>query len=291
MTWYERMNKAVDYIEENLCSDIDFEKISKIVCQSPVNFQRTFSIVTDISIIEYIRRRRMTLAAFDLQNSNEKVIDVALKYGYESPEAFARAFKETHGATPSNARKYGLPLKAFPRITFLLSVKGDAAMEYRIENKEAFTVYGIEGVFTTDDSKNVKDLPMFWWECRNDGRFYKLLESTNEPSLSRVHGICDYRNTGGNTYPYMIFAYQTKNCNTEGFTQVEVPAATWAIFKSEKHSVEQTSGVVQNLIKRVYTDWLPTAAYKKIDGYELELYLVSDVDKYYVETWIRVDPK
>jgi len=291
MDWYERMNKAVDYIEENICGDIDFDRISKIVYQSPVNFQRTFSIVTGMSVFEYIRRRKMTLAAFDLQNNNEKVIEVSLKYGYESPEAFTRAFKETHGASPSNARKYGLPLKAFPRITFLLSIKGDTVMEYRIEKKEAFSVYGIEGIFTTDDGKHLKDLPMFWWECRQNERFYKLLESTNEGSLSRIHAICDYRKTGGNTFPYMLFAYHTKNCSTEGFIQVEVPAATWAIFKSEKHSVEQTGSVVQGLIRRVYTDWLPTAAYKKIDGYELELYFVSDIDKYYEETWIRVEPK
>ena len=164
-------------------------------------------------------------------------------------------------------------------------------MEYRIEKKEAFTVYGIEGIFSTDDNKHLKDLPMFWWQCRQDGSFYALLESTNEGSLSRIHGICDYRKTGGNTFPYMLFAYRTSACNTEGFTQVEVPAATWAIFKSEKHTVEQTGAVVQNLIKRVYTDCLPTAAYKKVDGYELEAYFVSGLDQYYVETWIRVEPK
>jgi AraC family transcriptional regulator len=290
MTWYERMNMAVDYIEENLCGEIDFDKISKIVCQSPVNFQRTFSIVTDISVFEYIRRRKMTFAAFDLQNSSEKVIDISLKYGYESPEAFTRIFKETHGVSPSNARKYGLPLKAFPRITFLLSIKGDTVMEYRIEKKEAFSVYGIEGVFSTDNGKHLNDIPMFWQECLEDGKFDKLIKSTNE-SLSRIHAICDYRKTEGNTFPYMLFAYHTKNCKTNGFTQVDVPASMWAIFKSEKHTQEQTSEVVQNLSKRVYTDWLPSAAYKKIDGYELELYFVSDIDKYYAETWIRVEPK
>ena len=290
MNWHERMNKAVDYIEENLCGDIDFDKISEIVCQSAVNFQRTFSIVSDISVFEYIRRRKMTLAAFDLQNSNEKVIDISLRYGYESPEAFARVFKETHGASPSNARKYGLPLKAFPRITFLLSIKGDIPMDYKIEKKEAFSVYGIEGIFTTDDGQNLKDIPMFWMECLEDGRFDKLVKSTNE-SLSRIHAICDYRKTGGNTFPYMLFAYRNKNCNTNGFTEVEVPAATWAIFTSETHTAEQTGSVVQNLIKRVYTDWLPTAAYVKVDGYELELYFVSDNDNYYVEACIRVEPK
>jgi AraC family transcriptional regulator len=284
------MNKAIDYIEENLCGYIDFETISRIVCQSPVNFQRTFSIVTDISVFEYIRRRKMTLAAFDVQNSNVKVIDTAIKYGYESPEAFTRAFRETHGASPSNARKYGLPLKAFPRITFLLSVKGDKVMDYRIENKNAFQIYGIEGIFTTDDGRNLKEIPMFWDECMRDGRFEKLVKSTNE-ALSSVHAICDYRKTGGNTFPYMLFTYLTGNCNAEGYTKVDVPAATWAIFTSEKHSLEQTSGVVQGLTRRVYTDWLPTSAYKKVDGYEIELYLDADVDKHYVEIWIMVEPK
>jgi len=290
MNWYERMNMAIDYIEDNLCSDIDFEQIAKIVGQSPVNFQRTFSTVTDLSVFEYIRRRKMTLAAFDLQNSNDKVIDIAYQYGYESPEAFARVFKETHGASPSDVRKYSLPLKAFPRITFLLSIKGDAVMEYRIEKKEAFSVYGIEGIFTTDDGKNQHDIPMFWQECFEAGRYDKLLRSTNEP-LSRIHAICDYRKTGGNTFPYMLFAYRTPTCNTDGFVQVDVPAATWAIFKTEKHTQEQTASVFQNLVRRIYTDWLPTAAYSKVDGYELELYFTTDIDQYYVEAWIRVELK
>ena len=89
----------------------------------------------------------------------------------------------------------------------------------------------------------------------------------------------------------MLFAYHTKNSNTDGFTKVEVPAATWAIFKSEEHTQEQTSGVIRSLIKRVYTDWLPTASYKKVDGYELELYFNSSDGKHYVETWIRIEPK
>lgn len=290
MNWYERMNEAIDYIEDNLRSQIDFGKISKIVGQSSVNFQRTFGTVADISIFEYIRRRKLTLAAFDLQNSSEKVIDIALKYGYESPEAFARAFKDLHGASPSNARKYGLSLKAFPRITFLLSVKGDAVMEYRIENKEAFSVYGIEEIFDTDSEKTLKDIPAFWQKSWKTGKCDELLRSTNDPSSS-IHAICCYKETGENTFPYMIFAHKTKNCSTGGFSSVDVPAATWAIFKSENHTLEQTSGVIQSLNRRVYTDWLPTASYRKIDGYELEMYYCAGNNEFYAETWIRVEPK
>ena len=290
MNWYERMNIAIDYIEDHLTGDIDFEKISPIVCQSIAGFQRTFSIVTDISVFEYIRRRRITLAAFELQEKKAKVLDVALKYGYESPEAFTRAFKDIHGIPPTMARKKGAALKTFPRITFLLTVKGDSAMDYRIENKDAFRVYGIEGIFTTEDGKNLRDIPAFWLECMDSGQCDKLLASTHDPG-GRLHAICGYRDMGGSTFPYMIFAYQTKDSETDGFTAVEVPSATWAIFKTGKHTEEQTSDMIQSLTKRVYTDWLPTASYQKVDGYELELYFNTDDGMCYCEAWIRVEPK
>ena len=289
MSWYERMNEAIDYIEENLDGQIDFERISKIMCQSVVNFQRTFSIVTDITVNEYIRRRRMTLAAFEMQNSKVKVIDIALKYGYESPEAFTRAFKEIHGISPTAARKEGIPLKSYPRLTFLLSVKGDVAMDYRIESKEAFKVYGIERIFTTDGGKHLESIPNFWLETIKDGQLEKLAKSAN--GTSNVHSICQYRETGGNSFPYMLFAYLTNESETEGYVEVEVPSATWAIFRTPIHTEEETSNELQRLIKRVYTDWLPTANYEKVDGYELELYFRTDDGKCYCETWMRVMPK
>lgn len=135
MIWYERINDAFDYIEDHMDGKIDLDKVANIMCQSTVSFQRTFSIFMDISIYEYIRRRRMTLAAIELQTSSTKVIDVALKYGYESPESFTRAFKEIHGISPSAARKKGVQLNLFPRITFLLTVKGDIEMDYKTDNK------------------------------------------------------------------------------------------------------------------------------------------------------------
>ncbi|WP_102401210.1 methyltransferase domain-containing protein [Haloimpatiens massiliensis] len=135
MNWYERINEAFDYIEEHLDSIIDLDKVANIMCQSIVSFQRTFSIFMNMSIYEYIRRRRMTLAAIELQTNSIKVIDVALKYGYESPESFTRAFKEIHGISPSAARKKGVQLNLFPRITFLLTVKGDIEMDYEMYNK------------------------------------------------------------------------------------------------------------------------------------------------------------
>ena len=235
------------------------------------------------------------MAAFELQNSTIKIIDLSLKYSYESPEAFARAFQNLHGITPTSARNEGVSLKAYPRITFQISLKGDVAMDYRIIKKEPFTVYGIEGVFTTENGENFEAIPEFWKTAINDGRFDQLVKSANADQnngLCMVNSICDYRNTGGNTFPYMLFAMMTDKSNADGYTIVDIPTATWAIFKSREHTIEETSSVIQDLIKRVYTDWLPTANYERIESYELEMYYENPkTKKCYCETWIRVISK
>jgi len=160
-------------------------------------------------------------------------------------------------------------------------------MEYRIEQKEAFLVYGIEAIFSTEDEKMLKDIPDFWKESWESGKCGELLKSTNDPT-SNIHAVCGYRETGGNTFPYMIFTHCTEGCNTDGFTQIEIPESTWAIFKSENHTIEQTSSAIQSLIKRAHTDWLPSASYKKIDGYELELTYCVGEGLFYSEVWMRV---
>lgn len=134
MSWHERMNQAVDYMENKLCEGIDYDRAAKIAGQSRTSFQRTFSLLTDMSVSEYVRRRRLCLAAYELQCTNEKVIHIAMKYGYESPEAFTRAFKEIYGVSPSEARKDNVRLMYFPRISFQLTIKGDIVMNYENVN-------------------------------------------------------------------------------------------------------------------------------------------------------------
>ena len=122
MDWLQRMNNAINYIEDNLTNDIDFNEVAKVACCSVHHFQRMFSFITDVPLSEYIRRRRLTLAAFSLQKSDLKVIDISLQYGYESPEAFARAFQNMHGVTPTLARNAGVQLRAYPRISFQILI-------------------------------------------------------------------------------------------------------------------------------------------------------------------------
>lgn len=289
MEWLNRMNNAINYIENNLEDKMDYEKIARAACSSVYHFQRMFSFITNIPLSEYVRRRKMTLAAFELQNSDIKIIDLALKYGYESPEAFTRAFQAVHGITPTSARRNGANLKAYPRISFQMSMKGDSEMNYKIVQKEAFQVYGVERIFDTKDGENLREIPQFWLELRDNGEYKKLQNSANYPHTI-LNSICGYKEIEGSKFPYMICTLKTPLSDTQGYTVVDVPASTWAVFVNEPHSIEETSKEIQSLVSRVYTDWLPTSNYDIDPGFEFEMYYTIN-EKFYEETWIRVLPK
>lgn len=145
MDWYKGMNDVVLYIEENLTQAIAYESLARIVGCSVFEFSRIFSFMAGVPISEYIRRRRLSQAVFDIQNGTGKIIDIALKYGYESPTAFTRAFKALHGVTPFSAQKSGTPLKTYLPITFVLTIKGVNEMHFRIEKKGSFQIMGLSG--------------------------------------------------------------------------------------------------------------------------------------------------
>lgn len=288
MEWLTNMNRAIDYIEKNLYGKIDYEKTAREACCSVYHFQRMFTFMTNITLSEYVRRRKMTLAAFDLQTSNIKILDLALNYGYESPEAFNRAFQSVHGMPPTAARKVGADIKAFPRISFQLTVKGASEMKYKIVEKKAFQVYGIEEIFDTRDGENLKAIPDFWTEKLKNGEYEKLLKSAGFPST--VNAVCGYRDCEGTRFPYMLCVLKTPLSDTKGYTVVDVPEATWAVFVNEPHNMEDTPKAVQELNARVYTDWLPTANYDMVDGYDFEMYYSME-GRCYEEVWCRVTPK
>lgn len=142
----QRLNAAIAYVEQHITEELDYQKLVRLAGCSAYNFQRMFSFIADISIVEYIRRRRLTLAALELQQSDIKVIDLALKYGYDSPVSFARAFQAFHGVTPSEAKKSNVSLRLFPPITFQITIQGVGEMNYRIVKTEPFQLFGIEGL-------------------------------------------------------------------------------------------------------------------------------------------------
>lgn len=295
MEWLERMNRAIDYIEANLAGEIKLNEAARMACCSSYQFQRMFAFITDVTLSEYIRRRRLTLAALELQHSGSaKVVDVALKYGYESPVSFARAFHALHGITPSTARQEGIALKAYPRLSFLITIKGAEAMNYRIEAHESFEVFGIEGVFRIDGGGEEPRTPAKLWEQSHANGDVKRLEARAgdlPPFVNRdlhpVHAICSYRKTGPDTFPYMLFAFKDEASDTDGYTIVTIPAHTWAVFPSEPHTWDQFGETIETLYRRFYTEWLPTAGYEQVDGVEFEMYGERD-GLNYIELWFAV---
>lgn len=154
MEWINRLNKTIRYMEEHLTEEIDYEQLAQIACCSPYHFQRMFAYMAEVPLSEYIRRRRMSLAAVDLQDKEAKIIDVAMKYGYTSPTAFNRAFQSVHGIAPSLIRERGTEIKSFPPISFTITIKGVEEMNYRIEQKEAFRIVGVSQPLYSEIEKN-----------------------------------------------------------------------------------------------------------------------------------------
>ncbi|HKM34529.1 MAG TPA: effector binding domain-containing protein [Lachnospiraceae bacterium] len=297
MDWLTKMNAAVDYIEDNLTGEIDLNVVCRKACCSSYNFQRMFSFITDIPLAEYIRRRRLTVAALDLQNSNLKVIDLALKYGYDSAASFARAFNALHGVTPSQARQPGVKLKAYPKISFQISIKGEKEMNYRIETKEAFDVFGIETIASLTGDEGYLSPPELWQQCHKDGEYERLMENAGDlpdfipQDLCKIHAVENYRKTEANTFPYMLCAFVSRNSNTEGYKTVHIPAQTYAIFSSEKFSWgDDFFNVLTTMQKRFYGEWLPTANYERADAANFEIY-GGTKDYGYIELWFPVKTK
>ena len=290
-----RLSLAVAYVEDHLTGEIDPEALARIACCSAHSFYRMFTFLTDMSLPEYIRKRKLTLAAIALQHSDIKVIDLALQYGYDSPVSFARAFQALHGVTPSEARVEGVTLKACPRISFQISIKGEKEMDYRIETKEAFQVFGIEGIFRSGGE--YPDSPHALWNQNHaNGAYEKLaadaggLPAFVSSGLCAVHGVCDYKPTAPGTFAYMQCAFRSRDSRVDGYTLAEIPAHTWVILPSERFAWDRIGEVIDDLNKRFFAEWLPTAEYEQADSVNLEVY-GGDADMGYIELWYAVKRK
>ena len=291
MEWIDRMNNAVDYIELNLTDEISYEKLAQIACCSTYHFQRMFSFITGVPLSEYIRRRRLTLAAFELQTSNIKVIDVAIKYGYESPEAFSRAFKNLHGVMPISARDIGVSLKAFPKMTFSISIKGVSEMNYRIEEKEPFEVFGLELKTTVVNGQCYKDIPEYWMACGQDGRGQALLQTAGKKTGEVIDAGVTYDHNANGDMSYMVGCIKKDQMVSPEYKTLTIPKQTWAIFQTEWKS-EDDDEKLHEVWGRIYSEWFPVASYEHADcDIDMEMYFGDLQSGYSAEIWIPVVQK
>jgi len=252
----ESMNAAVSYIENHLDDDINYKEVAKITHFSDHHFKRMFSFIAGITLADYVRRRRLTLAVFDLKESDMRVIDVAIKYGYNSPDSFSRAFQALHGVNPSKVKNSDVPLKSYPRMTFHISIKGDVEMNYKFVEKEPFTVVGKkETVASSGEEFN----PKMWEHIEEIEEVVKPYDNT---SFSGILNISLIKENGD--IDYYIATATTKPCPKE-LEILAIPSQTWAVFQA----TGEMPDAFLTTWERVYTEWFPTS------GYELAAFILS----------------
>ncbi|ANB58755.1 helix-turn-helix domain protein [Anoxybacillus sp. B7M1] len=266
MDLLKNMNEAMKYIEANLTAEIDFKEAAKLALCSEYHFKRMFSFLSGIPLSEYIRRRRLTLAALELKESKAKIIDIALKYGYSSPDSFARAFQGLHGITPSEARNGGCSLKAYPSMTFQLSVRGGNEMNYRIEEKGPFRIVGImRRVPLIFHGVNPEIASM--WKSLDDDTINELKRLSNVEPLGLLSASVNFsegRMEEKGELDHYIGVATTKEC-PDHLTKLEVSASTWAVFEV----VGPFPQALQEGWGRIYSEWFPSTHYEAAEGPEI----------------------
>ncbi|MGN1015123.1 MAG: effector binding domain-containing protein [Butyricicoccus sp.] len=285
MNWIKAIDTAIRYMEDHITEDLTVERISAQVHLSPFYFQKGFRLLCGFTIMEYIRNRRLALAAGELDASGSKVIDVAMKYGYDSPDSFAKAFTRFHGVTPSVVQKGGAMIRTFAPLKIKLSLEGGYPMDYRITKKDSFTVLGSSRTFAYEGAE--QSIPQFWKEHyeKGDGQY-----------VHGMFGVNIDEQMGGSEFEYLIAdVYNPIADIPQGFVTRTIPAFTWAVFPGRGPMPD----VAQGMNTRIFSEWLPALReYEFAAGYCIEMYDDPSQypngtrdENYYYEIWIPVKKK
>ena len=286
MDLLQRMNSIIEYVEAHLTDErINYKDMANILYCSTYEFSRVFSFIANMSISEYIRKRRLSLAVFDIKNSDDKIIDIAIKYGYDSDSSFIRAFKTMHGVSPSKARKNGVQLKTYPKLHFQITVKGANAMNFRIEEKESFKIVGLRGIADDKPASPDTELNKLWDEfLDNPGEYNRrLLPYYTSP----IWQVAAYKNGEFSDGVECIIGAELGDIPVpEGMDVVSIPRTTYAIFTF--------NGLTGNAVANAYTDivtqWLPTSSYMRdISKFHLEVFPGGTIDdNYQWQIWLPI---
>lgn len=283
MNWVDGLANAIIYIEQNIKEDLNMEVIASKGCVSNFYFQKAFSILCNMSVSEYIRCRRLSLAGSELIATDKKIIDLALEYGYESPDSFTKAFTRFHGVTPTVARKKGAMIKSFAPLKINFYLEGGTIMDYKIMEKEEFTIMGLSRNF--DFKTSYTEIPRFW----------EGFKGIKDKAICGMYGFCV--NEGAeNSFKYMIADnYIPTNEVPEGYETHVVPKQTWAVFPCRGALPES----LQKVNDAIFRDWLVNNGVYEINGNcNIEMYtpcsdykLGMGADNYYSEIWVPVKKK
>lgn len=286
MDMLKDMNEALRYIEEHLDGDIDFGKVAKIAGVSEFHFRKLFSYLSGMGLSSYIRSRRLSQAAIDLQRGQERILDVVIKYGYGSADGFSRAFLEWSGMNPSEVKNSD-QFKAFPRLTFQLTIRGGMDMEYRIAAKDAFKLVGIKKrvsvIFEGQNPEIIKMVQAITAEQRE--QLQKWRNTDVQTVVNASFHFDEGRLEEKGKLDHLVGTITTLESDFADFDVVEVPAGSWAIFSLEGPFPQK----LQDTWGKIFSDWLPSSNYELIGGPEISFNgEMSDLQNVYSEIWIPV---
>lgn len=288
MDWVKGLQRTIDYIESHITEPADYDRIAREMNVSAFYFQRIFTMICGFTPGEYIRNRRLALAAGELLSTDAKIIDIAMKYGYDTPEGFSRAFSRFHGTTPNAVRRERMSVRSFSPLQVSISLKGGKSMNYRIIEKEAFRVIEKACEHSMDDEQNQKTIPEFWDISRTDGTRDFLLSCLDEDEKN-LYGICyDNSTTDSQTFEYSIAAKCSRNVQLpEGYRFSDIPAQTWAVFEC----VGAMPDAIQNTWRRILTEFFPASDYEPAYNMDIEVYDRGDISAENYKSWIWVSVK
>ena len=278
MNWTKIIEDAICFIEENITEELTVGRIAQEVNTSAFYFQKGFSMLCGYTVGEYVRMRRLSLAGEELMSTDIKVIDLAIKYGYDSADSFTKAFTRFHGSTPTDVRNNGASVKAFAPLHIKLTLDGGKAMEYKIEKKPAFKVIGVSKIIGYENSYST--VPKFWDE----------VYAKPDNKIMGQYGVCD-DTIPGDEFLYMIADNYCEDLAKEGLEVKEIPAYTWAVFPC-RGALPQA---LQSVNTKVFNEWLPSSNYEIAVGLNIEFYsdetkykLGSKDPEYYSEIWVPI---
>ena len=285
MEWTDAIQSAISFIEQHITDDITAEDVANHVHISSFYFQKGFSMLCGYSVTEYIRNRRLALAGGALAATDMKIIDIAMKYGYDSPDSFTKAFTRFHGVSPAMVRKNDVTIKTFAPLKLEILLKGGYLMNYKIIDKESFTVLGASKKFDYENCK--QEIPMFWQEhyAKGHGKY-----------VGGMFGINIDEQMGNDSFEYLIADLYNPNTEiTEGFVTRTIPAFTWAVFSCDG----PLPTALQDVNTKIFSEWLPALKeYEFAAGYCVEMYDAADKyprgvqdENYHSEIWIPIRKK
>lgn len=292
MDWITGIQRSIDYVEDHIMEPIDYEEVAKRACSSSFHFQRVFSILCGFTLGEYIRFRRLSLAGGELASSDIKVIDVALKYGYDTPESFSRAFTRFHGIAPSQAKNNHVILKSFSRLSVKLILNGGNTMDYRIETKDAFKLVMKKKQVSQNQELTAAEISQFWQKCGMDGTIPALCKYIPKDNIfgNCIVGASFGKDATDQELPYAIGAmYNGAPIEEADFLVEEIPAHTYVVFPCVGKMPES----FQKLYQQIYSEFFPASEYQPCGGTDFEAYPSADVfsSDYRCEIWVAVEKK